>query len=153
MMHNLAIFTHYQNANYAEPREATRDLRLEMPADTCFYDGACGMCRRTVRALRRLDWLGRLEFADLTTTDPASLPVDAAQAMRGMPMRTRDGRALVGFPAVRRALLQTPLGFIPALLMYVPGVSHAGARVYDRVAAGRARDVCVAAKPPGRLSA
>lgn len=110
--------------------------------DTLYYDGACGMCRRSTRALRRLDWLGRLAFEDMTRTPPGELPVSPDAAMRGLPMRTRAGAALVGYPAMRRALLQTPLGFLPALLMYLPGISHAGEWVYGRVAAGRARDAC-----------
>lgn len=110
--------------------------------DTLYYDGACGMCRRSTRALRRLDWLGRLAFEDMTRTPPADLPVSPDDAMRGLPMRTRTGGVLIGYPSMRRALLQTPLGFLPALLMYVPGISHAGEGVYRRVAASRARDAC-----------
>lgn len=102
------------------------------------------MCRRSVRCIKRLDWFGRLEARDSTLTDPAELPVPMDEAMRGIPMRTRDGRALVGFPAVRRALLQTPLGVIPAALLYVPIVSHVGRRVYGAIAAHRSREiVCV----------
>lgn len=99
------------------------------------------MCRRTTRILRALDWLGRLEFRDLTAAP--DLPVDIPTALAGMPMRTRDGRVLVGFPAVRRALRQTPLGFLPALALHVPGLSHAGERVYGRVAANRRRECSV----------
>ena len=33
---------------------------------TVLYDGACPLCRRTVAALRRLDWFRRLRFADAT---------------------------------------------------------------------------------------
>lgn len=62
--------------------------------------------------------------------------------MRGMPMVTRDGRVLVGFPAVRRAALQTPLGLVPALVLFIPGVSHAGAWAYGVIAARRGRDAC-----------
>jgi len=110
--------------------------------DTCYYDGRCGLCRRTVVWLRRLDWLGRLEFVDMTTASDLPVPMEAA--IRGMPMRTEDGRILVGFPAVRRALAQTPLGFLPALLMYLPGVAAVAGRVYARLATGRARDACPA---------
>jgi len=110
--------------------------------DVIYYDGACGMCRRSSAWLLRLDWLGRLERRDMTAVPESELPVAMEAAMRGMPMRTRDGRALVGFPAVRRALTQTPLGFVPGALMYVPGVSHAGRAVYARIAANRARDAC-----------
>lgn len=107
-----------------------------------YYDGACGMCRRSTRWLKRLDWLGRLEMRDLTRVDPEDLPVDRDAAMRGMPMRTSGGDVLVGFPAVRRALAQTPLGLLPALVLWMPGVSRLGRVVYDRVAANRSRDAC-----------
>jgi len=108
--------------------------------DTLYYDGACGLCRRSVRVLRALDWFGRLDFADSNATPDVDLPVDRATSLGGIPMRTRDGRALVGFPAARRALLNTPLGAAPALLLYLPGIAHAGRAVYDRIAMGRARD-------------
>lgn len=100
------------------------------------------MCRRTTTWLRRLDWLGRLAFCDFTTQPAGSLPVSLETAMGGMPMVTREGRVLVGFPAVRRAGLQTPLGFLPASVLYVPGVSHLGRWVYGMVAASRGRDAC-----------
>jgi len=99
------------------------------------------MCRANARALRRLDWLGRLEFVDIDAS-PEDLPVPYEQAMRGMPMRTGDGRVLLGFPAVRRALLQTPLGFVPASLLYLPGISHAARPLYRWIAARRPRDTC-----------
>ena len=71
------------------------------------------------------------------------LPVPMEAALQGMPMRTRDGRVLVGFPAVRRALRRTPLGCLPALVMYVPGVSDLGRAVYGVVARNRARECAV----------
>jgi len=112
--------------------------------DVIFYDGACGMCRRSSRWFERLDWLGRIERRDLTRVAQGELPDGLGDVPDGMPMRTRGGAVLVGFPAVRRALLQTPLGFLPALALYLPGVSHAGRRVYARIARSRRRDVCAA---------
>ncbi|CAE7223683.1 unnamed protein product [Symbiodinium necroappetens] len=100
------------------------------------------MCRRSSRILRRLDWFGRLAFQDSTVLPEEELPVSRETSMEGMPMRTKEGGVLVGFPAVRRALRRTPLGFIPAVLLYVPGVSWCGARVYAFIAARRGRDVC-----------
>lgn len=109
----------------------------------CFYDGQCGMCRRTTRLLRAVDWFGRLNFVDMTSIPAADLPVDPEAAMKGMPMRTRDGRTLVGFPAVRRALAQTPLAPL-AWLLYLPVISAAGAAAYRHIAAGRRRDCATA---------
>lgn len=128
--------------------------------DTCYYDGACGLCRRSVRILRSIDWLGTLAFRDLTQTPegdgPDGLPVTFETAMKGMPMRCGDrlrilgvpvgsvneGQVLVGFPAVRRALVQTPVGMIPAALLYLPVVSWVGNKVYGVIASNRGRDAC-----------
>ncbi len=108
--------------------------------DTLYYDGYCGLCRRSVRILRALDWFRTLDAVDMMSVPADELPVDPATAVRGIPMRTSDGRTLVGFPAVRRALLRTPLGCLPALLLYLPGVSHLAGAVYRYIADNRARD-------------
>jgi predicted DCC family thiol-disulfide oxidoreductase YuxK len=111
------------------------------------------MCRRTVRFLHAVDWFGRLEIKDMMAVPSAELPVSMDVAMTGMPMRTRDGRVFVGFAAVRRALSQTvagPVGWI----MYVPGVSRAGDRVYQWVARNRRRACSMQTKgrPAGSAS-
>lgn len=108
------------------------------------------MCRRSRRVLTRLDWLGRLDFVDLTTLAPTELPVPIDAALRGMPMRTREGQTLVGYAAVVRALRATPLGFVPAVVMGLPGIARVGRAVYDRIAASRRRDAC--ALPASRSS-
>ena len=107
--------------------------------DTLFYDGACGLCQRSMRILRWLDWFGALAFRDFTDIPDDELPVAYETALQGIPMLTRCGRVLVGYRAVRRALLQTPLGCLSALVMYLPGVSHVGMGVYGQVASKRAR--------------
>lgn len=118
--------------------------------DILYYDGACGMCTRTTGILGKLDWLSRLEFRDMIKVPIEELPVPMEQAMLGIPMRTRGGKAMVGFPAVRRALLQTPLGFLPSLLLYVPGISHGARAQYDRIARNRARSgACSVSIPTG----
>lgn len=110
-----------------------------MDRDICYFDGLCGMCRRTTRMLRSLDWQNRLVFEDFTKLDAAQMPVLYEQAMLGMPLRTVDGRVLVGYPAIRRALMQTPLGALVAWILYLPGVSWIGRRVYNWVARNRKR--------------
>ena len=110
--------------------------------DCLYYDGACGMCRRSCRALRRLDWLGRLRGVDMLSVPEDELPVPIEVALHGLPMRTRSGAVLVGFPALRRALVQTPLGCLPALLLYLPIVSHAGRWAYRVIAMHRGREAC-----------
>lgn len=110
--------------------------------DVIFYDDACGMCRRSSAWLIRLDWLDRLERRDMLGVEAGTLPVTLEDAMNGMPMLTREGPVLLGFPAVRRALRQTPLGFLPGVALHLPLISHLGQRVYQRVAVARRRDRC-----------
>lgn len=110
--------------------------------DTCYFDGQCGFCRRSATILGSLDWLGRLEFIDQSTLPDDQLPVPREAALRGMPMRTRGGGSLVGFQAVRRAMVQTPLGFLPACFLYIPGPSHLATMIYEHIAANRRRDGC-----------
>ncbi len=109
--------------------------------DTLYFDGQCGLCRRSIRIIRSLDWLNRLRFVDSNSLPDDELPVPRDDALTGIPMRSRTGKAMIGFPAVRRALVQTPLGAIPAALLFIPGVSHIGARVYNHIAANRGRDI------------
>jgi len=113
-----------------------------------YFDGVCGWCRGSVRVLRALDWLGRLSFQDMTRAPESELPVSWDEAMRGVPMRTRGGDVLVGHDAMRRALLQTPLGCPVGLVMLIPGVSWVSRRVYGWVATNRPRSAC--AVPGGR---
>lgn len=125
-----------------------RFLCSPVARDTCFYDGHCGFCRRSARILHALDWLQRLEFVDQSTRADHDLPVPRDAALKGMPLLTPTGRVLIGFPAIRRTLRQTPLGFLPALLLFIPGLSQVGRAVYERIAANRRRDAC-AVPPPG----
>lgn len=113
-----------------------------MGPDTCYFDGACGLCLRSRAILARLDWLGHLEWVDLTRARPEDLPVAPETARAGMTMRTAGGPVLIGYPAVRRALRRTPIGFLPALAMHLPGVSWLGRLVYRRIAGSRRRDAC-----------
>ena len=109
--------------------------------DVLFFDGGCGLCLRSARWLKRLDWLGRLEATDMHGRD--DVPVDLEIAMAGIPMRTRGGRVLLGMAAVRRALAQTPLGCVPGALMYLPGISHIADAAYRAIARHRRRECSV----------
>ena len=77
----------------------------ERARDIAYYDGACGLCRRSVRVICALDWLNRIEARDMTRVPESELPYPLERAMEGMPMRTRNGRPLIGFDAVRRAFI------------------------------------------------
>ncbi|MFG0331051.1 MAG: thiol-disulfide oxidoreductase DCC family protein [Phycisphaerales bacterium] len=102
-----------------------------------FFDGRCGWCRAGARRLEWLDWLDRLELRDYHEIPPAHRPAPFEVFDRGMPVRTRGGRLLIGFDGVRHALAHTPLGLPAALILYLPGISLIGRLVYGWIARRR----------------
>jgi predicted DCC family thiol-disulfide oxidoreductase YuxK len=112
-----------------------KPARIEM-----YYDGRCGWCRAGVNRLKRLDWFHALQAIDYTTLESGDRPVPEEVFEKGMPLRTRDGRLLIGFRAVRHALIHTPPGWIVGWILYVPGLSQLGASAYAAFARRRPRD-------------
>jgi predicted DCC family thiol-disulfide oxidoreductase YuxK len=116
------------------------------------YDGSCGLCQRTVAVLRRLDLFGRVEFLDalgdwsrVHAGHPALVQDDC---IRTMHVVRRDGRVETGFDAYRAIAWSLPLLWPVAPLLYVPGVSAVGRRVYASVAARRHRTGCPVPERP-----
>jgi len=106
------------------------------------FDGGCPICRRTVRQLRRLDWLQQLQFADATNEQvrqrvAPSLTLD--DAMRQMNVVDGRGSMAGGYDAglriARRVPLLVPFGLLGAL----PGIRQIGSAVYRSIAANRRR--------------
>src|SRR4051812_3826509 len=98
---------------------------------TVLYDGQCALCQRSVRILKRLDWLGRLRYAD--ARDPANVPptrapLDPARLLEEMHVVTPDGRVAHGFAAFRRIAWRLPALWLVAPLLYLPGVPWLGQR-------------------------
>lgn len=112
-----------------------------MSVRTVIFDDDCGFCTRSVKLFRGLDWLGRYEW--LARSDralPARFPQVSGERTTGeMVSVAPDGRARGGFYAVRDILAGLPLTFLPALFLYVPGVSLAGVPVYRWIARNRHR--------------
>jgi predicted DCC family thiol-disulfide oxidoreductase YuxK len=104
-----------------------------------FFDGGCGLCRRSVRLLLRLDRSGRLRFAPLGggTFERVVPPAVRAELPDSLVLRTVEGRLLVRSGAVLGAL--EIAGGAPAVC--AAAVRLAPRRlldaVYDAVARGR----------------
>lgn len=106
------------------------------------YDGACGLCQRSRRALERLGAPGRLEFIDVH---------DEAEAARLFPkLRHQDlmdemhvvdpaGRVTRGFFAFRTIADALPALWLAWPFLHLPLVPIAGTRVYRWVARNRGR--------------
>ena len=119
------------------PDPARRDRSLIV-----LFDGGCPICRRTVRTLRRLDWLDRLQFADATDAGirgrvAPSLTLD--DAMRQMNVVDDRGRLSGGYLAQLRIARRLPALWLFGMLGALPGVKQIGTAVYRYIAANRTR--------------
>ena len=107
------------------------------------FDGGCPICRRTVRQLRRLDWLQQLQFADATNEQvrqqvAPSLSLD--EAMRQMNVVDGRGRLSGGYDAQLRIARRVPLLLPFGLFGGLPGIRQVGSAVYRYIAANRRRE-------------
>ena len=108
---------------------------------TVIFDGECGFCRRWIRIGRKLDMRGRIDWR--ARTDPqvqAQFPQLSSEETQNRMVSIRpDGKPYGGFYAVRDIMLHLPLTLLPALLLYIPGVSLIGVPVYKWIAKNRHR--------------
>jgi predicted DCC family thiol-disulfide oxidoreductase YuxK len=128
---------------------------------TVLYDGGCPMCRRTVRVLRRLDWLGRLTFMDATDAavrERIAPGLTEAQVLVEMYVVSDTGALAGGFAGYLWIARAVPVLWPMAVLGPVPGIRHLGDAVYRAIAANRVRrgrctdEVCAAVTTPGTRS-
>ena len=119
--------------------EGTGTNKYMASSRTVIFDGECGFCLRAIRIGKRLDWWHRMEWrARLTPGVNERFPqLSQEETQRRMVSIRTDGRAYGGFFAVRDIMLHMPLTFLPALLLYLPGMSLIGVPVYKWIAANR----------------
>jgi predicted DCC family thiol-disulfide oxidoreductase YuxK len=120
------------------------------------FDGGCPICRRTVRTLRRLDWFGRLQFADATNPrnrERVAPGLSESDALQQMYVVEPGGRRYGGYDAQVRLARELPALWPFWMVGGLPGVRQIGMAVYRYVAANRERqgrcsdDLC---SPPFR---
>ena len=107
------------------------------------FDGGCPRCRASVALITAVDPDHVVEPIDLTVVDvglihPGLTPADC---MRSMHAVSHSGRVTAGFDAMRALTTRLPLFWPLAVIGSLPGVTWAGRRVYNWVAATRPRDV------------
>ncbi|MEO7551915.1 MAG: DUF393 domain-containing protein [Croceibacterium sp.] len=80
---------------------------------TVWHDGACPLCQREIRFLRRLDRAGAIEFINVAGPQAIDSPIDRRLLLERFHVR-EDGRMLSGaaaFAAVWRSIPRLrPLG-------------------------------------------
>ncbi len=135
--------------------------RNEPPAILLLYDGACPLCAREVRLLRRLDrGRGRIAFEDIAapTFDPGRHGLDRETVMARMHGVLADGSVVEGMEVFRRAYAAVGFGWLlaPSRWPLLRPVFDAGYRWFARNRlrlTGRsdcASERCELAADPGR---
>ncbi|HEY1629001.1 MAG TPA: DUF393 domain-containing protein [Tepidisphaeraceae bacterium] len=105
------------------------------------FDGGCGICSRTARALHHLDLFHKTVPLDIAHEWPViheKFPrITFEAAMRDMHVVVEDGEIFRGFDAYRSLAWILPLFWIVLPLLYLPPVRWLGWRIYRRVADNR----------------
>ena len=112
------------------------------PRTLVLYDGACPFCLKSVDLLKKLDWLGALDYADMRQDPPilSRLNVPPEQLFDQMHvLPPNGGAALHGFDAIRSLAWRLPFLWPLASFLYLPGVLSVGQRLYLWIARNRFR--------------
>ena len=110
-------------------------------ARTVIFDGDCGFCQRSIRLGKKLDWLKKMEWrARLESGIKERFPqITGEQSLHQMITIRPDGKVNGGFYAVRDIALHLPLTFLPALILFIPGMHLLGVPGYRWIARNRHR--------------
>ena len=110
-----------------------------MSSRTVIFDGDYGFCQKQVRRGRALDWFKTIDWrARLEPGLKEKFPQVTGEASLNRMISIRpDGKSYGGFYAVRDILIRLPLTCLPALLLYIPGMSLIGEPVYRWIAKNR----------------
>lgn len=105
---------------------------------TVLYDAECGVCRLTVRALRTLDWRGRLAFMPLQRFT-GSAPGDPTRRRLLWALHVRDGRGrwYRAGDAMLRIASELPVLVPLSIIGRLPGMSRPVEVAYRLVADNR----------------
>lgn len=105
------------------------------------YDGDCAFCRKSIELLRKLDWLGKLDYINVRDETQAVVkepPVAGAPLLEQMHVLTRDGRHVYGgYRAIRWLAWRLPPLWLVAPLLYLPGMTCLGQKFYLWIARNR----------------
>jgi predicted DCC family thiol-disulfide oxidoreductase YuxK len=99
-----------------------------------YYDARCSFCVSLARWLRRLDLFRTLELRSTLDTTARQAGLDQTNLDRAAWLVTPAGVAYQGFYAFRKLALRLPPLWPAAPLLWLPGMSFWGVRLYRWVA-------------------
>jgi predicted DCC family thiol-disulfide oxidoreductase YuxK len=105
------------------------------------YDGDCAFCCKSIALLKKLDWLGKLDYVNVRDEtqpilkDPLTAAAPLLEQMHVLP---RDGQTLYGgYRAIRFIAWRLPMTWLIAPLLYLPGMTWLGQKIYLWIARNR----------------
>jgi predicted DCC family thiol-disulfide oxidoreductase YuxK len=135
---------------------AARDRR---PSLVVLFDGGCPLCRRSVRLLRAIDWLHRLQFVDGTDAEARQRfapGLTEAALLVEMYVVNERGQRYAGYEGYLQLARVVPLMWPMHLIGGLPGIRTLGHLLYRTIAAKRIRrgrctnDLCAPLPSPRR---
>lgn len=103
----------------------------------CYYDGDCGLCVRTARWLSRIDFFSRISWTPYQSLAEPPEGLTWADLDSAAYLVPGAGRLHRGYYAFRMLTLKL-LPLMPlAPVLWFPGISRLGTRVYRWIAASR----------------
>jgi len=119
----LLLFIHPQKI--MDWIESKRQINAKSPRPKVIYDGSCGFCRSSIRAIEIMDLWGKLEY------------VPGNSSLPEMRLEMPDGKTYGGFFGFRRLAWICPMLYVTIPLVYFPGSGLIGPLVYRWVARHR----------------
>ncbi|MGB6207440.1 thiol-disulfide oxidoreductase DCC family protein [Mycobacterium sp.] len=105
-----------------------------------FFDGACGMCTRSVELLYRLDRTGQLQTEPLQSPGTSQrLGISPSELLDSVRWLDSSGAVYSGAEAANAALSAAIGTRIPLIIYRIPGVGFIEEAIYRWVAANRYR--------------
>ena len=103
------------------------------------FDAQCSLCQNTKRLFQKLDIGKKVTWMSLQEYERKgfSPQFKAVDLRREIHMINPDGKVLVGYWAVRRLLLLSPITCLFGLVLHLPFVHLIGNRVYRLIAKNR----------------
>ena len=104
-----------------------------------YFDADCGLCTVTIRALSSIDFFHRVTWTAYQTLDEPPHGITWDDLARSAYLMSSSGHLYEGFYAFRKLTLML-LPLLPiAPILWMPGISHVGVRVYRWIARNRHR--------------
>jgi len=110
------------------------------PTGTLFFDGACGMCTRSMNLLLRLNRTGRVQTETLQSPGTAErLGIAPTSLLDSVRWLDSSGNVYSGAEAANAALSAAIGSRVPLAIYRIPAIRSAQEAIYRWVAANRYR--------------